>query len=167
MFERRYGKNTYNYISYLQNRCGHPWENKIQRKRRGEGEAQLRVPGHFGRSWANAGKCFEAPRARPLITGSGGSLKTRKEAIKTQKWRSVDGDWWIEEGTSHQPDFIVPISFFQCVCMNGLLITHHADIILMSPALLFFIPLGLAHWSLRGKYGYRRFTQDVFITSAL
>lgn len=45
--------------------------------------------------------------------------------------------------------------FFQRVCMNGLLITHQADIILISPALIyiFFVPLGLAHWSLRGKYG--------------
>lgn len=46
----------------------------------------------------------------------------------------------MAKGTSHQPERIVPIPFFsQRVCMNGLLITQHADIISISLALFFSI----------------------------
>lgn len=91
---RKEERNTYNYIPYLQNRCGHPWENKIQRKLRGVGEAQLCVPGHFERSCAHTGMCFEAPGARPLITGSGlfeDSLRGNKNPeMEEYGWRLED-----------------------------------------------------------------------------
>ena len=75
---------TYNYIPYLQNRCGHPWETKSLGSW-GEWERRALSPGTLWKKLSsNAGKCFEAPGARPLITGSGlfeGSRRSNKNAM--------------------------------------------------------------------------------------
>lgn len=139
---------------------------------KGRGRSAAQSPGTLWEKLGQRGEVFWGPESPPPNYRLGGlfedSLRGNKNPeMEERGWRLVDGEGDIPPTRAYCAEFFLFFSFFKRVCMNGLLITHHADIILISPALLFFVPLGLAHWSLRGKYGYRRFTQDFFITSAL
>ena len=57
-------KNTYNYIPYLQNRCGHPWETKSE-GRRGSGRSAAQSPGTLWHKLCHRGEVFWAPGSPP------------------------------------------------------------------------------------------------------
>lgn len=144
-------------------------QNPKQAKGRGRSAAQS--PGTLWEKLGQRGEVFWGPESPPPNYRLGGLFEDSLRGNKTQKWRSVDGDWWMEKGTSHQPESIVPDSPPAPPAPPTTMhewVTHHSARwhYFNFPGIIISVPQGLAHRSLRGKYGYRRFTQDFFITSA-
>ena len=72
--------------------------------------------------------------------------------MEERGWRLVEGEGDIPPNRAYYAEFFF-FFFFQRVCMNGLLITHQADIILISPALIyiFFCSTGISALESEGE----------------
>lgn len=132
---------------------------------KGRGRSAAQSPGTLWEKLGQRGEVFWGPECPPPNYRLGGlfedSLRgNKKPEMEERGWRLVDGEGDIPPTRAHCAESF----FFFSTCMHEW-VTHHSPRWHYFNCIIFFFPLGLEHWSLRGERQLPPL--DLFITSAL
>lgn len=150
IFERRYGKILT--IIFPTSRIDAAIPEKTKSKgSEGRGRSAAQSPGTLWEKLGQRGEVFWGPESPPPNYWLGGlfedSLRGNKNPeMEERGWRLVDGEGDIPPARAYCAEF------FYSVCMHEW-VTHHSPRwhYFNFAGIIIFVPLGLAHWSLRGE----------------